>query len=298
MAIPEPQLEVWSHQGSIAQSAQTYDAIQRILNDSTSPFYSRDFSVFLQGSYGNDTNVYRDSDVDVVICLNQTYYADTSPLGAQAKQNYDGAFRLATYAYADFKTEVLAWLMQAFGVHVESGKKAIFIKGSGNRRDVDVLVCAQYRRYRSESTGVDTQYDEGIVFWTSHGAEIVNFPKQHRENCTNKHQNTRQQFKRMVRMYKNMRNRMLDEKCIADGVAPSYYLEGMLWNVPDSNFVQSFEDSFVNTFNWVINADSTRLVCANRLDWLVRDNSNVSWSAANFDAYLAAANRYWAEWSV
>ena len=45
-------------------------------NDSTSPYYPKDFKIFLQGSYKNDTNVYGDSDVDVVIRLDEIYYTD------------------------------------------------------------------------------------------------------------------------------------------------------------------------------------------------------------------------------
>jgi len=298
MVISESQLETWSHQGSVTQSTQTYDTIKKVLNDTSSPYYSKDFSIFLQGSYGNDTNVYRDSDVDVVIRLNQTYYADTSSLTPDAKANYDRAFSLASYAYTDFKTDVLAWLQQKFGADVKAGKKAIFVQAGGNRRDSDVLVCAQHRRYLGTSTGVDTQYEKGIIFWTSNGTEIVNFPKQHSDNCTTKHQNTNQRFKRLVRVYKNMRNRMIDDGYIADGVAPSYFLEGMLWNVPADKFVQTYKDSFVNTFHWVLNADKTKLSCANDLYWLVRDNSNVCWSTANFDAYLDAVKKYWNEWGT
>jgi hypothetical protein len=298
MAIPESQIETWSHQGSVTQSAKTYDVIQKVLNDTTSPYYPKDFSIFLQGSYGNHTNVYRDSDVDIVIRLNQTYYGNTDSLMPDAKTNYNKAFSLATYQYADFKADVLAWLQKKFGADVRPREKAIFIKGSGGRRDADVLVCAQHRRYREASSGMDTQYDEGIVFWTSGGTEIVNFPKQHSENCTTKHQNTNQRFKRMVRVYKNMRNRMIDDKYIADVVAPSYFIEGMLWNVPAEKFVQRYEDSFVNTFNWVLNADKTKLACANGLHPLVRDNLNVCWSTANCDAYLAAAKKYWNEWGA
>ena len=298
MAIPESQLETWSHQGSIVQSAQTYDVIQRALNDSTSPYYSKDFSIFLQGSYGNDTNVYRDSDVDVVMRLNQTYYSDTSALTPNTKSTYDKAFSRATYAYPEFKKDVTAWMQKKFGAAVKPGKKAIFIPAEGNRRDADVLVCAQHRRYRAESTGVDALYDEGIVFWTSDGTEIINFPKQHTENCTTKHQNTNQRFKRMVRVYKNMRNRMVDEGYLEDGVAPSYFIEGMLWNVPSDRFVQSYEDSFVNTFNWVVNTDKTKLACANDLHWLVRDNLAICWSTKNFDTYLPAVKKYWADWGT
>lgn len=298
MAIPESQLETWSHQGSVTQSGQTYNMIQKVLNDPTSPYHSKEFSIFLQGSYGNDTNVYRESDVDIVIRLNQTYYADTNSLAPEAKANYDWAFSRATYQFADFRADVISWLQKKFGADVRPDKKAIFIKGSGNRRDADVLVCAQHRRYRTASSGVDAQFDEGIIFWTSDGTEIVNFPKQHSENCTTKHQNTNKRFKSMVRVYKNMRNRMIDDNYIANGVAPSYFIEGMLWNVSEDNFVQSYEDSFVNTFNWILNADATKLSCANDLYWLVRDNSRVCWSKASFSAYLDSAIKYWNDWGT
>jgi hypothetical protein len=56
-----------------------------VLSDTASSYYSKDFSILLQGSYGNDTNVYRDSDVDIVIRLNQTYYSDTNFLTPDAK---------------------------------------------------------------------------------------------------------------------------------------------------------------------------------------------------------------------
>lgn len=67
MAIPEAQLETWSHQGPTPQFTSTYDAIRTVLWDANSPYAARSFNVFLQGSYKNDTNVYGDSDVDIVI---------------------------------------------------------------------------------------------------------------------------------------------------------------------------------------------------------------------------------------
>jgi hypothetical protein len=69
MAIPEAQLQTWSHQGSKVQSATTYDAVRTVLNDSKAPYYKHTYRIFLQGSYGNDTNIYSDSDVDIVMCL-------------------------------------------------------------------------------------------------------------------------------------------------------------------------------------------------------------------------------------
>jgi hypothetical protein len=39
--------------------------------------------------------------------------------------------------------------------------------------------------------------------------------------------------------------------------------------------------------------DSTKLVCANYMHWLVRDNEHTSWPVANFNAYLTAAKKHW-----
>lgn len=296
MAIPESQLETWAALGSVQQSAGTYESIRAVLNDATSAYYGRNFSIFLQGSYGNNTNVYRDSDVDIVMCLNDTYYSDTAALEAAAKGNYDRAFRLATYGYNEFRADVISWLQRSYSeAAVVAGKKAVFVKGNGSRRDVDILVCAQYRRYRNASNGIDAQYDEGVCFW-SEGRQVSNFPKQHAQNCTTKQGITNQWFKPTVRVYKNMRNRMIDDGCIAEGVAPSYFIEGMLWNVPVDRFGTNYQDSFVNTFNWVLGVDKSKLACANDLFWLVRDNAHNCWSTASLQNYLAATRQYWEAW--
>lgn len=296
MPIPELQLQTWSHQGSVTQSASTYESIRKVLNDTSSPYYTKDFSIFLQGSYGNDTNVYKESDVDIVICLNQTYYSDTNKLTEDAKNNYDNQFSLAPYQYNEFKADVISWLTKAFGSDVNLGKKAILIKANGIRRNVDVLVCAKHRRYWESSNGNDHKYDEGICFWTSDGTQIINYPEQHANNCTIKHQETSKRFKPMVRVYKNMRNRMIEDGYIVVGIAPSYFIEGMLWNVPENYFSNSYEDTFVNTFNWLLSTDKTQLSCASDLYWLVRDNTHNCWSTANFDKYMSAVNRFWRDW--
>jgi hypothetical protein len=79
MAIPESQLEDWSHQGSITQSKATYGTVKRSLEAPDTHYAGgNSFEVFLQGSYGNDTNIYAESDVDVVIRLDSVYYYDVS----------------------------------------------------------------------------------------------------------------------------------------------------------------------------------------------------------------------------
>ena len=81
------------------------------------------------------------------------------------------------------------------------------------------------------------------------------------------------------------------------GDAPSYYLEGLLYNVPIDKFATSFEDCFVNAINWIQNeADKNELVCANEQYYLLRDNTHTCWPNANCEAFLNSAIRLWSDW--
>ncbi|MBZ9678248.1 nucleotidyltransferase [Mesorhizobium sp. ES1-1] len=288
MAISEAQLATWSAQGSITQSATTYQAIRGVLNDTGSPYYAKIFEIFLQGSYGNATNIYADSDVDVVIKLTSTYYPDTSRLNSAEKAQYDRDWTPASYELSEFKRDVAAWLTYKFGNGVKVGNKAIFVPGNGSRRDADVLVAAEHRLY----TGWPG-YVEGIVFEAGSGRRIVNYPKQHSENCTAKHQATDGRFKPMVRVLKNMRNKMKSDRYLADGVAPSYYLEGLLYNAPNSCFGASFQNTYELSMAYLLTAHRDQLMCANNIHYLVRDGYDTSWSDANFVAYMNAADAFW-----
>ncbi|MGY2930562.1 hypothetical protein ACVWZ6_000164 [Bradyrhizobium sp. GM6.1] len=263
MGIAESQLTTWSAQGSVKQSRDTYASVRGVLEDSNAPYSAKTYETFLQGSYGNDTNVYADSDVDVVMRLDSIFYYDLSRMTESERTEYEKNFGDGQYSVGQFKTEVLGWLKKNYGESVKLGKKALFIPSSGNRRDTDVLVCAQFRRYHKFAGPNDQKYDVGICFFLSDNTRIENFPKQHSTNCTEKHKATNQWFKPSVRMFKNMRNRMIERGELAEGVAPSCYLEGMLYNVPADKFGSSYQDTFTKCYNWIVQTDSTKLVCAN-----------------------------------
>lgn len=296
MAIPETQLETWSYQGSVTQSKATYSTVKNALEANDAPYASKSYTSFLQGSYGNDTNIYADSDVDVVMRLDSVYYSDIENLSEAEKANFNKAFSAATYSLADFKRDVTAQLTKKFPGSVTSGSKAIFIKGNGSRRDADVLPCAEFRRYRKFAASYDQAYEEGICFFLKDGTRIENFPKQHSENCTNKHQATNQWFKKTVRVYKNLRNKLIDDGKIEEGLAPSYYLEGLLYNVPPDRFGGSQAANFTDTLNWIIKADRSKFVCANEQFYLLNDHSPVTWRAASCDKFLNAAVDLWNQW--
>ena len=97
----------------------------------------------------------------------------------------------------------------------------------------------------------------------------------------------------MVRVFKNLRSRLVDDGTIASDVAPSYYIEGLLYNVPNDKFGGSYEDSFVNSMNWMLHADRSKFVCAHRQYYLLGDHPNVQWSSGKCDQFLQAAVAFW-----
>jgi hypothetical protein len=297
MSIPEAQLETWSKVGSQTQSKDTYATIRNALDDKNAP-YTGSIEIFLQGSYGNDTNVYgKDSDVDMVMVCDRAYFRDLSRLTALEWAAYDAAAGGApSYPFATFKADVIQILKKKFGAYVDtSSKKAVKIKANGNRRSADVLICQEFRRY-SKYKGLRDDYTVGVGFLTTDGTLIENYPKFHSTTLTAKHQVTNQWLKPTIRVFKNIRNRLIDNKKVQSGVAPSYYLEGLLWNAPNGSFGGSYNATVFKCLKWMYEVDESTLLCANAMFPLLGDNSPVKWSPPNFRTFRSQAISLWNDW--
>lgn len=291
MSISEAQLATWGNQGPTQQFTATYDTLKLVLNDPQSPYYLKDFKIFLQGSYKNTTNVYGDSDVDVVIRLDEIFYTDLYFLSDEEKARYNAQRTAAGYTLDEFKNSVFGWLTKKYGNDVQQGKKAIYIRGSGARRDADVLVCAKLRRYYAFPAQGEPIFTDGICFFLPNGTRVENFPETHSENCTTKHQGSNQWFKHTVRIFKNLRNTMIKNKQIEDGLAPSYFIEGLLYNVPNSKFGGSEQLNFKDVLEYVLAADRSKFECANG-QFKLLGNGQVTWPADSCARFLNAVKNY------
>lgn len=294
MALSAAQLESWSQQGAVATSRDTYEAVRKCLSSASAPYSAQLFEIHLQGSYANDTNVFRDSDVDVVICQTSSFYHDAPTMGTEQNARFEAAYPgEGGYGQHQFKNEVFNWVSQQFGGSVELGRKAIYIPGLGNRRDCDVLPCSDFRYYYEFQSLSTQRYVDGICFFLPEGDRVINFPKQHRINCTSKNQETGGNFKKIVRIFKNARNRMVDVGVMRSGVAPSYFVEGMLWNVPSNVFTTNFSLSYVSALNWLAHNDRAIYRCANGIHLLLDGERYVSWNSADYLSYLNAMLDLW-----
>jgi hypothetical protein len=300
MAIPETQLDTWSGVGAQTGSKDTYATVRLALDRNDAPYHQKkkDVSIFLQGSYGNDTNVYKESDVDIVIQLSgSTFYYDLKLLTLSESQRFNQDYSAdAPYGFPEFRADVLGQLTTRFGQAVTPGTKAICVAAGNGRRKADVVVCVDFRRYRKFQGLGSEDYVPGICFFTSTGERIVNFPKAHSANMTTKHQATGSWFKPVVRIFKNMRNRLVTDGVLTAGAAPSYYIEGLLYNVPSELFGKSYQSCFVNAFNWLDSADRATFVCANEQYRLLDGEAHVTWSSTSCSQYLNALRDLWTDW--
>lgn len=298
MTIPLSQLETWSAQGSITQSKNTYASVKAALEDTNAQYKNRNFKVFLQGSYGNDTNIYAESDVDVVIRYDGAFFHDikTRPLDEQAAfhQTFPNA---GGYRYGEFKAHVTNALVSKFGEAVKPGKKAIRIEGNGNRRNADVIVAFEYRRYYRFKGVFDESHVTGMCFFGSGGKQIANYPIRHSENLTKKHQDTNGKFKPMVRIFKNARSKLVADGLIPKGSAPSYYVEGLLYNVPNDRFTGNYQDVFLKILQWLYETNSRLdFVCANEQYYLLRDDCETCWACDDGKKFVNAVIGLWNNW--
>jgi hypothetical protein len=199
-------------------------------------------SVYAKGSYKNNTNVRRDSDVDVAveytdIVYNQ-YGPDTNRDSVRAARGftpYSGPFRdaLGDTEIGQFKDAVGQALVAAFGAGAVTRSNKIFtVRESSRSLAADVVPCAQNRKHLSPE-----RYVRGIRLLPDRPAArpIINYPRQHYAKGIAKNEDTSRRFKRAVRILKNLENLM-----VKDGASPkvaSYLVECLVYNCPSSCFL-------------------------------------------------------------
>lgn len=237
------------------------------------------------------------SDVDIVIRLDDCFTEDWSDLSEQEKSAYKPVFPKIYYTLVAFKQDVLRVLGEQYGnAAVHAGNKAIAINANSSRRKADVIVSCQHQRYLPSRSARDSCYVAGIYFLNSSKEPIINYPQQHSANLTSKHQATMGRLKPMIRIFKNIRNRLVKDSKIKASMAPSYYVEGLLYNVPEAKFVGSYQDCVTNVLNWYIKeAEKSQLTCANEQYYLLQD-SHVCWNRADCDKFISTVVKFWNKW--
>jgi len=297
MGIPESQLETWSKQGATVTSQNTHESIRNALKSSDLATKCT-YDLFLQGSYRNFTNVYAESDVDIVAQLNSIYYYEISGLTTSKQSKFNESISPAKYGFFDFRNDILKILTDYYGFSsITNGNKSIKVTKGSNRLNADVVVCVEYRYYTRYNDPYDSSYIEGIKFFTQTGQQIVNYPSQHYDNGAQKNnsENTNGWYKPIIRMFKNARSRLVTEGKISRDLAPSYFLECLLHNVPNSKFGKSYTESYSNIVNWLSETTIDDFKCQHKL-YNLFGSSTDQWSMESAKVLINNYVDLWNNW--
>jgi hypothetical protein len=294
----EAQLRTWSTPPGVTEQEKMERAEKevRAAIAASRKLAAHDVDVFPQGSYRNRTNVPRESDVDICVRCNDTFFYEFFPEDTETIRRA-AAISPASYGYWEFKNDVAAALVARFGRSaVKRGDKAFNVRETTYRVEADVVATFQHRRY----TGLDwygrPTYLIGTEFVSDSGKRIVNWPQQHYDNGVAKNQRTRERFKAMVRVLKNLRNEMDDAHIAEAGPIPSYFIECLVYNVPDSTFgYATYYDTLKEILRFIYLGTETdetarKWLEVNELKYLF--HAEQPWTRAQGNAFVLAAWRY------
>lgn len=202
--------------------------LHRALSASTIVQRSK-YEMFGQGSYANNTNIRLNSDIDINVCYTDGFYYK---IPDEKTANEYGLGNPTDYSFQAFKTNIEEMLVAYYGrSEVIRKNKCITIKGNTNRIQIDVVPTWKYRRYDNTN---NRNYVEGVVLYAddNQNKQIINYPKQHLKNGIDKNSETLRRFKRLTRIFKNVRVKMDNDNYHPNENITSFLLECLAFNVP------------------------------------------------------------------
>lgn len=286
----ERQFKEWAQPPGKTEQERCDNAVSAIRNaiKAHDKLSTRDLLVFIHGSYRNNTNVRKDSDIDIgILCTDTFFFALPEGWTKEALRLPD-----ATYHYEQYKNEVEEALVDYFGRSaVKRGNKAFDIHETSYHVEADVSAFFEHRRYLTNG-----KHLEGVELLTDkEQRRVINWPEQHYENGVNKNKQTGTRFKSIVRILKTLSNEM-GEARIAGGDIPGFLSECLVWNVPNESFQHyTYTDDVKEAIKFIYQQTKSDDLChewgeVSELIYLFRQSQK--WTREQANAFTAAAWTY------
>lgn len=244
-------LEEYSKQGDKTKFTETFNELKEFFTQAINSEKYK-FNIYLQGSYGNDTNIQKESDVDIVIELTNVFYSNKKSLTPEQRQDFDSKYSKSSISVHDFKLHILNILKNTKKYSYSEKNKCIKII-SGTLLNADIIVCASYRYfYRCP------KYFEGITFFDKNGKQIISYPKLHKNNMTEKNKRV-PDFKATVRIFKNLKIELINDNYINEENISSYFVESLIYNIDEKYFIISnLKDRVLGIISFALNFIETK----------------------------------------
>lgn len=286
----EAQFRAWAKPPGKTEKDRCDNAVSAIRNaiKQSDKLPSHSVTIFAHGSYQNNTNVRKDSDVDIVVLCKDTFL-NKYPEGT-TRETF--GFCVSDYKYKQYKNEVEESLVDYIGrIAVERGNKAFDVHETSYHVEADVAAFLMHRRFQK-----DGKYFEGVALLTDNeNQRILNWPEQHYRNGVTKNTETGGRFKGIVRVLKALSNEMTQEGVKA-GDIPGFLIECLVWNVPNDKFLNStYSDDVKASLLFLYGNTKTDDPCnkwveVSGLKWLF--NQRQKWTREQVNAFIVAAWNY------
>lgn len=192
-------------------------------------------SIFIQGSYANNTNVKSNSDIDIAVVLESTFVGNFSMLSTAR----DLGFIEVDFNFQCYKNQIVEILKTFFGEEVEVGAKSIKIRGNTSRVKADVVPLQRFRDYANPLSTNSNVYTKGVILYDSNNNSIINYPEAHIEKGRHKNMITNFYYKKLVRICKRILLQMKNDNIReAEGIS-SFLVESLLFNIQNLTFSPS-----------------------------------------------------------
>lgn len=258
------------------------------------PLKNRSYVVYAKGSYANNTNVRLNFDVDIAVEYCGFFYYDFMfDLEGYSLGDIGLSVSDDPYTRSDFKADIRAALVASYGAAaIEDGSIAYRVREKKTTLPADVVPSWEYRRYDKVVNG-RAMFNEGSRVYPAGGGHKDNYPKIQLTKGTAKNNRTGYRYKRMVRALKKLQTRLVAAGKL-DQELPSYLIECLVYNVPDSafnhtnDFLADMRGVLARIFNATLSTgDSKDWVHVHDLRYLFRGGDK--WTADEVHALASAA---------
>lgn len=302
MAIPEEELFYLSQKAGKpyfeAELKFYTDAIKEGLDNITQEynieFNKDDVKIYVQGSYKNNTMTDDFSKLEIVVEFPQNIFGNIlkQPILKTKRILFEDS--IVKKRIIKFKPIVPLNILKkvimetVLNISKNNGifnnSKSISIPATKKHKiSCEILPC--YTLNNTENHSV-------IIYDSLINKYVAAFPVLHCQNLRLKDEKTNGNFLNIVRIFRNIRDIMIENEIINEGFAPSYFIECLLYNIPNSLLTGTLERSMLKTLNYLKNCNLNRFVCAHEQFQMFGNNSD-TWTTLKARSFIEVLIDIW-----
>ena len=267
-------------------------AVDAVADQCDGLFSAEDVDIYMHGSYASKTNIYFPSSLEIVVELKQTeeFHPElVKPGDYHLYNNYFVNKLPLEFTPQSFRDLFFTKFCEIVGAKASESHKTISFESIGKvKHSVEITPCFSFI---FEGEGGE-KYKGILLYDQSMGSHIVSFPKRHAENGKIKDIATKGNFKRTVRLFKSLNAIYAREFDVSQpGSATGYFIECLLYNVPNKLFLDNkggeFSDIFLKVMNYLIHCDLDEFTCQNQV-WQLFGTAKEFWNIKRAGDFLGA----------